>query len=222
MLLTLLTLQIYDLNNVPLVSGSSFIKWHLAGSMHAEHRGRTAKCPIANHKVDYGFSKLIPSVRISIDKSNNLTECPLELEVLQEFAVAEKITLGYVRLNLSEYVEESEAFSKDVTSPPRKRTSSVGISPTTPTPPDSLHVPTCEDGIVRRYLMQDSKVNSTLKIGILMVQVDGERSFVAPALRTAPVFGGIAGLMGPEQVEDETGRTSSLRRASVVTSSTTS
>ena len=45
-----------------------------------------------------------------------------------------------------------------------------------------------EEGIVRRYLMQDSKINSTLKIGILMVQIDGERNYIAPALKTAPMF----------------------------------
>ncbi|KHN98749.1 estrogen-responsive protein Fam102A/B [Metarhizium album ARSEF 1941] len=194
--------RVYDLNNIPLVSGSSYIKWHLAHSMHAEHRGRTCKCPISNHKVDYSYSKLITGVRISMDKNNNLTECPLELEVLQEFAVAEKITLGYVKLNLAEYVEESESISREVGSPPRKR-SSTGV---TPTPADGEALPESrlvEEGVVRRYLMSDSKINSTLKIGILMVQVDGERSFVAPPLKTAPVFGGIAGLVAPE-VEDDT------------------
>ncbi|EFY93144.1 hypothetical protein MAC_00927 [Metarhizium acridum CQMa 102] len=169
--------------------------------MHAEHRGRTAKCPISNHKVDYGYSKLVPGVRISMDKNSNLTECPLEFEVLQEFAVAEKITLGYVKLNLAEYVEESESFSREAGSPPRKR-SSIGVSPT---PADGGAGPEnriVEEGIVRRYLMSDSKINSTLKIGILMVQVDGERNFVAPALKTAPVFGGIAGLVAPEAEDD--------------------
>lgn len=35
------------------------------------------------------------------------------------------------------------------------------------------------DGIIeRRYLMQDSKVNSTLKVGIGMKLVEGERNFV--------------------------------------------
>lgn len=89
----------------------------------------------------------------------------------------EKITLGFVSLNLAEYVEESE----------------MG--------PDG------EEGVVRRYLMQESKINSTLKIGILMKQVDGERNFVAPPLKTAPVFGGIAGIMAGEQAEqDDIGR----------------
>ncbi|KAK9443029.1 estrogen-responsive protein [Metarhizium brunneum] len=196
-----LHLKIYDLNNIPLVSGSSFIKWHLSHSMHAEHRGRTGKCPISNHKVDYGYSKLIPGVRISMEKNNSLTECPMEFEIVQEFAVAEKITLGYVKLNLAEYVEESESFSREAGSPPRKR-SSIGASLT---PADGGAGPEnriVEEGIVRRYLMSDSKINSTLKIGILMVQVDGERNFVAPALKTAPVFGGITGLVAPEAEDD--------------------
>ncbi|KAH8169774.1 respiratory complex assembly protein Rmp1 [Sarocladium implicatum] len=195
-----LHLKIYDLNNVPLVSGSSFVKWHLAHSMHAEHRGRTNKCPIANHKVDYSFAKHISPIRITIDKNNNLTDCPLELEVVQEFAHTEKIVLGYVKLNLSEYVEESENLIKDVASPGRGRSSSFGVSPTTV---DKVLHGEVEDGVIRRYLMQDSKVNSTLKIGILMVQKDGDRNFTAPQLRTAPVFGSIAGFTAGEAVEDE-------------------
>jgi hypothetical protein len=170
--------------------------------MHAEHRGRTAKCPISNHKVDYSYSKLVTGIRISMDKSSSLTECPLEFEIVQEFALAEKITLGYVKLNLAEYIEESESFGREVGSPPRKR-SSIGVNPAALAEngdePDQRIV---EEGIVRRYLMSDSKINSTLKIGILMVQVDGERNFIAPPLRTAPVFGGIAGLVAPEAEDD--------------------
>jgi hypothetical protein len=64
-----------------------------------------------------------------------------------------------------------------------------------------------EEGVTRRYLMQESKINSTLKIGIGMRQIDGERNFVAPPLKTAPVFGGIAGIMDFEQAEqDDLGR----------------
>ncbi|WKT47498.1 NT-type C2 domain [Fusarium oxysporum f. sp. vasinfectum] len=200
-----LHLKIYDLNNVPLVSGQAFVKWHLSHSMTAEHRGRTQKCPIANHRVEWGFVTAVPSIRISIDRNNNLTECPMEFEVIQEFGLTEKVTLGIVRLNLSEYVEESEAFVKDVVSPGRMRSNSMGVSPTrggTSRPRRDSDV--VEDGIVRRYLMQDSKVNSTLKISILMIQVDGERSYVAPPLKTAPVFGGIGGIMS-EAIEDDAG-----------------
>lgn len=95
----------------------------------------------------------------------------IHFEVVQDYnsgARGEKITLGFITLNLAEYVEESEDG---------------------------------EEGVTRRYLMQESKINSTLKIGIAMKQVDGERNFVAPPLKTAPVFGGIAGIMAGEQGE---------------------
>ncbi|KAK2600782.1 hypothetical protein N8I77_010290 [Diaporthe amygdali] len=242
--------RIYDLNNVPLVQGVSLIKWHLPHSIHSEHRGRTGKCPIANHRVEYGYGKVIP-VRVGIDKSNNLSECLIEFEVLQEFSThggipgrSETITLGKVTLNLSEYVEESETVVREA--PFRRRGPSVGstantsagnaangahhtrkrssLSQHSPITPDSNVSPTStalpskpnsseatnnkapsinepatdqhvEEGVIRRYLMQDSKINSTLKIGILMMQVDGERNFSAPPLKTAAVFGGIAGMV---------------------------
>lgn len=231
--------QIYDLNNVPLVSGVSLIKWNLPHSIHGEHRGRTAKCPIANHRVEYAYGRVVP-VRVAIDRSGSLAECPIEFEVLQEFSTAgagsaggrdEKITLGTVRLNLSEYVEESEAIMREsgragrmslggVGLPLRKvdsaasgdtasSTTGEGISPKSSQAPgfDDRAAPEVEDGVVRRYLMQESKINSTLKIGILMIQVDGERNYAAPPLKTAPVFGGIAGIMTAEPVEqDDSGR----------------
>ncbi|KAM3453598.1 hypothetical protein MY3296_003629 [Beauveria thailandica] len=211
-----LHLKIYDLNNVPLVNGNSYIKWHLSHSMHADHRGRTSKCPIANHKVDYNFSKIVPSIRISIDKNNMLSECPFELEILQEFAVAEKITLGQIKLNLSEFVEESEPYSRDAISPPKIRKQSTGgssISLTNSNRRASSESRPAQEGIIRRYLMQDSKINSTLKIGILMVQIDGDRNFVAPPLKTAPVFGGIGGFMDPNHIEDETGPVPSFSKS---------
>ncbi|KAG9258663.1 N-terminal C2 in EEIG1 and EHBP1 proteins-domain-containing protein [Emericellopsis atlantica] len=195
-----LHLKIYDLNNVPLVSGSSYIKWHLAHSMHAEHRGRTAKCPIANHRVDYAFSKTIPHIRIAIDKNNQLVECPIELEIIQEFAVTEKMTLGEIKLNLSEYVEESEALLKNPSSR-RGRSGSVSVSPPAVTDGDDA-----PEGIVRRYLMQESKINSTLRMSVLMVQVDGERNYTTPSLKPTATFGGIAGVVAHEpQVAEDIG-----------------
>jgi len=116
---------------------------------------------------------------LTIDKANNLQECYVNFEVVQDYSSTvrgEKITLGYVSLNLTEYVEESEMGADG------------------------------EEGVVRRYLMQDSKINSTLKIGISMKQLDGERNFVAPPLKTVAVFGGIAGIMAGEQNDaDEAG-----------------
>lgn len=156
------------------------MKWHLPASNSAEHRGKTDPAPIKEHKVSWDYMKTIP-VRVTIDKNNQLQECSVHFEVVQDYNVAglrgEKITLGTLTLNLSEYVDESEMGADG------------------------------EEGVVRRYLMQDSKINSTLRIGILMKQIDGERSFVAPPLKTAPVFGGIAGIMAGEQTErDDIGR----------------
>lgn len=113
-----------------------------------------------------------------MDKANMLQECLVNFEVVQDYSSGgrgEKITLGNVSLNLSEYVEMQGEDG--------------------------------EDGITRRYLMQESKINSTLKIGISMHQTDGERNFIAPPLKTAAVFGGIAGIMGGEQGDqDDLGR----------------
>ncbi|KAJ5746400.1 hypothetical protein N7520_011582 [Penicillium odoratum] len=49
-----------------------------------------------------------------------------------------------------------------------------------------------DEGVVRRYLMFDSKVNSTVKIGIAMHQQEGDHNFTTPPLKSATVFGGIA------------------------------
>ncbi|KAF2967601.1 hypothetical protein GQX73_g6019 [Xylaria multiplex] len=202
--------------------------------IHGEHRGRTAKCSVdkIHHRATYNYSKTVP-LRISIDRANNLTECPIEFEVLQEFSTGlggrdEKISLGNVRLNLSEYVEESESFPRrsiasrvagsmehardKVTSqytPHRKfsvgrsaseaeRTGTSSSAGTATQHPEENDVvdEEAEEGIVRRYLMQDSKINSTLKIGILMLQADGERNYVAPALKSATMFmGGISSIV---------------------------
>ncbi|RKU44346.1 hypothetical protein DL546_007133 [Coniochaeta pulveracea] len=252
-------LIIYDLNNIPLVTGVSQVKWRIPGSLHAEHHGRTPKCPIVNHRVEYNYGVMVP-VRIGIDKQSNLMECPMEFEVVQEFGSStnstsalpgvvvgsgvEKTTLGVVKINLSEYVEESEALLRNAsrrtsyTAPvldrpltstttnssnhTRKRSSlSVGastvggdsfLSKSTASSlgtsleaekivdahdanPARPFAPDIEEGVIRRHLMQQSKVNSTLKVGILMIQVDGDKNYSAPPLKTAPVFGGIAGVI---------------------------
>ena len=155
------------------------MKWHLPHSTAAEHRGRTEKCPIKDHKVSYDYEIRLP-VKLVVDKSGMLQESFVEFEVIQEYTGGgkpERITLGNVKLNLAEYVEQSEM----------NRT-----------------IEGEEPGVTRRYLMQNSKINSTLKISVFMRQIEGDRNFVAPALKTAQVFSGIAGIVSGEQgdVED--------------------
>nr|POE88159.1 uncharacterized protein CFP56_11388 [Quercus suber] len=175
-----LTLSILDLNNVPLVSGTSFVKWHLPSSTAAEHRGRTPKCAIKDHRVNFDYSINIP-VRLTVGKDGMLQENCVDFEVLQEYSAGgrgERITLGHVKCNLAEYVEASEMpVSPGATRHGMGDGGGDG------------------SGIVRRYLMRDSKINSTLKLSIYMKFVEGTRDYIAPPLRTAPVFGGIAGII---------------------------
>ncbi|KAL1961325.1 hypothetical protein VTO42DRAFT_53 [Malbranchea cinnamomea] len=55
-----------------------------------------------------------------------------------------------------------------------------------------------DEGVVRRYLLQDSKINATLKLGILMRQIEGDTNFTAPPLKPATVFSGIAEFVSME------------------------
>ncbi|KAF4161369.1 hypothetical protein CNMCM6936_006132 [Aspergillus lentulus] len=176
-------LRIIDLNNVPLVSGTAFVKWRLPSSSTAEHHGQTDKAIIIDHRAYWNYEKTL-QVRLTIDRNQTLHECELVLDIIQEFGSGghgEKNLLGRIRLNLAEYVDKSDD----------------------------------EEGIVRRYLMQDSKVNSTLRVGIVMRQIDGDRNFTTPPLRSAAVFAGIAGVVSSEKTDhDELGRLPSINTQS--------
>lgn len=177
-----LTLRIIDLNNVPLVSGTSFIEWHLPSSTAAEHRGRTNKCAIRDHRVAYDYESK-NAIRLTLGKDGMLQECMVHFDILQEYSASgrgERIRLGQVKLNLAEYVDASESQG-----PMASNGAASGE--------------TSAEGVTRRYLMQDSKINSTLKVGIHMRYIEGTRDYYAPALKTAPVFGGIAGIISSSE-----------------------
>ncbi|KAF3918779.1 hypothetical protein AA313_de0203617 [Arthrobotrys entomopaga] len=55
----------------------------------------------------------------------------------------------------------------------------------------------------RRYLMQASKINSTLQISTELKQISGDTSFKVPELRPAQVFSGIAGVVMSEPLASE-------------------
>ncbi|KAL4779673.1 N-terminal C2 in EEIG1 and EHBP1 proteins-domain-containing protein [Aspergillus varians] len=164
-----LVLRVIDLNNIPLVSGTAYIKWRLPSSTANEHHGTTDKALILDHKASWNYERTL-QVRMTIDRDQTLHECEIQFDVIQEFSSgghAEKNLLGRVKLNLSEYVDKSED----------------------------------DEGIVRRYLMHDSKINSTLKIGISVQQLEGDRNFTTPPLKSAMAFGGITGVVASEQAE---------------------
>lgn len=173
-----MTLHIIDLTNIPLVVGKVFVKWHLPSSSSADHRGKTDRSPISEHRAAFDFTKEL-SIRLTIDKNLSLQPCEIHFEILQEYhegVRGGRVHLGNVTLNLAEYTTANETNADDE--------------------------PEGENGMItRRYLMQDSKVNATLKIGIGMKQVDGDTNFIAPALRSAMVVGGIAGIMNTDPGE---------------------
>lgn len=126
-------LQLIYLNNIPLVTGACYVKWHLPSSTAAEHQGKTPRAPIKDHLVTWDYEQRL-EVRLIVDKHGQLESSPIEFKVVQEYAVgakSERSMLGVVRLNLAEYV---------------------------------LACDEAEGEICRRYLMQESKINSTLRV----------------------------------------------------------
>lgn len=124
--------------------------------------------------MSWDYIKTIP-VRLTVDKNNLLTETHIHFEVVQDYSSGGRGE----KITLGHVTLNLAEYVEETEG---------GEG---------------EEGVVRRYLMQDSKINSTLKIGIAMKQVDGERNFVAPPLKTAAVFGGIAGIMGGDQAEQD-------------------
>ncbi|KAK4913668.1 hypothetical protein LTR66_017196, partial [Elasticomyces elasticus] len=170
-----LTFSVLDLSNIPLVVGQVYVKWHLPSSSTAEHRGRTDKARITDHKSHFGYSKTV-QIRLTISRTQALEPCDIHFEILQEYHGAKggRIHLGNVKLNLAEYTAVSDGVVDE--------------------PADG------QDGMItRRYLMQDSKVNATLKIGIAMKQIDGDTNFIPPPLKSAMVIGGLAGIVNAEE-----------------------
>lgn len=151
-----LDLVIHDLNNVPLVSGSAYVKWHLRNSSLADSRGHTPKAPIKDHRVTWHYSRTAV-LKLHIDRASRLSASYLDLEILQEYSGRERIVLGSLEINLAEYANRQKE--------------------------------------TRRYLMQDSKINSTLQVSVELTQMSGETNFITPELKPAQVFSGLAGVV---------------------------
>lgn len=171
-------LNIIDLTNIPLVVGKVYVKWHLPSSSSADHRGKTDRSSIIEHRATFDFTKDL-TTRLTIDKNLALQPCELHFEILQEYhdgGRGGRVHLGNVIINLAEYANAAESNVDDE----------------------------AENGMItRRHLMQDSKVNATLRIGIAMKQIEGDSNFVAPALSSS-MIGGIAGIMNTDPGEADT------------------
>ncbi|EWC44042.1 hypothetical protein DRE_01394 [Drechslerella stenobrocha 248] len=169
-----LKLQIHDLNNVPLVSGLAYVKWHIRDSPLAESRGRTSKIPIKEHRVSWGYLKELV-IKMTVGRGGLLQPVYLDLEIIQEYSGRERIVLGTLELNIAEYVGR--------------------------------------DRENRRYLMQASKINSTVQISTELKQISGDANFKVPDLRPAQVFSGIAGIAMGEQLQLDAETTSTQAAA---------
>ena len=90
------------------------------------------------------YSKQL-DVRLTVDKNGILSESEIQFEILQEYspsARAERIVLGHVKLNLAEYCIGNEQEEGD----------------------EDAGEEGGGQGVTRRYLMRESKINSTLKV----------------------------------------------------------
>lgn len=131
------------MNNVP-ISGRSVVKWHIGNSgPTAQHRGWTNKCYINDHKVAFNYEKQM-QVRMTIDKNGYLEETAAYFEIIQEYSLAGRgESITLGHIKLN-LAEYCDAGDGEG-----------------------------DEGVVRRYLMQESKINSTLKVKNLRVYMHG-------------------------------------------------
>ncbi|KAK9447882.1 N-terminal C2 in EEIG1 and EHBP1 proteins-domain-containing protein [Limtongia smithiae] len=59
-----------------------------------------------------------------------------------------------------------------------------------------------QPAVARRYLLQHSKVNSTIKITISCLQLSGDATFSTPPLTSGQAFGGITGVLADHNQPD--------------------
>lgn len=90
----------------------------------------------------------VVQVRMTVDRNQMLQECDLQLSIIQEFSSVGGREERILLGNVR--LNLAEYVDKSET----------------------------DEVITRRYLMRESKVNSTLKIGIGMHQIEGDRNFI--------------------------------------------
>ncbi|KAI5298975.1 hypothetical protein KEM56_003623 [Ascosphaera pollenicola] len=314
-----LTLRILDLNNIPLVTGTAHVKWHLPSSNAAEHRGRTDKAPISplSHIASWAYVKVLP-VRMTVDKGGMLSSCEVHFDIYQEFTTpgengsisgrsdkekdkhrerddlahadgasvdggngnrehsnsnsnsnnshtgsictnnsqdsrsllntpvnpksaggggggsnvngngngnAETASFSSGRRRSSVFSDRTRSRSRDRASSHKEhhnhhgnkdKEGNGGLGHSNSGKADKsllgrvklnlaeyVNEGREDEGVVRRYLMQDSKINSTLRIGISMRLVEGENNFITPPLKSSSVFGAITGVIAEQNEPDD-------------------
>ncbi|KAI8342721.1 hypothetical protein BC941DRAFT_509612 [Chlamydoabsidia padenii] len=137
-----INLNIQDITNVPLVSGSYFVKWRLRNA--TQSNGVTTKEHIKDHTVEW-YSSITTCAELVINKHHVLQPCELKLEIYQELGGGGTKQMGTLSVNLSEYAQS-------------------GL-------------------ITRRYLLEECKFNSFIKLSIRMEQLSKvDEPFTVPPM----------------------------------------
>ncbi|KAI8076737.1 N-terminal C2 in EEIG1 and EHBP1 proteins-domain-containing protein [Halteromyces radiatus] len=137
---------IQDITNVPLVSGSYFVKWKLQKA--SQSTGITTKEHIKEHCVVWSFP-VTTTAELVISKQHLLTPCELKLEIFQQVGGSNAKQMGSLSINLSEYA--TSGF------------------------------------ITKRYLLEECKFNSFIKLSIEMKQITNvDEPFSVPPLTKPP------------------------------------
>jgi hypothetical protein len=95
--------EIQELTNIPQSIGLVSVRWYIKDSPRSETRGRTKSMPIKNHRVAWNHH-LTTKTRMGIDRHNVLRHAYMVFEVVWEHSGNNKLNMGKVELNLSEYV----------------------------------------------------------------------------------------------------------------------
>ncbi|BFZ63756.1 hypothetical protein YB2330_004888 [Saitoella coloradoensis] len=98
-----LEIKIHELTNIPLVSGTVHVRWHLSSSTAGDSRGRTSRAPIKDHKCSWDYRREAV-IRMVVGKDGILQESGLVCEVVQELNGGRDVfTIGVLHINLAEY-----------------------------------------------------------------------------------------------------------------------
>lgn len=98
---------INQLLNVPLVSGNCWVRWYVKDSPKPDARGRTPHVAVREHRAQWDHEIKFQS-RVSIGRSNVLKELLVVFDVMWDQNGTDKLLLGKVEVNLSEYVGGTE------------------------------------------------------------------------------------------------------------------
>ncbi|KAJ1666190.1 hypothetical protein EV178_002586 [Coemansia sp. RSA 1646] len=197
-------LRIEDLNNVPPLNGVFYAKWRCQ-----DHSGTTPRVPVANREVRW-LHAIEKTVDVPISKDSILTPCELKVTIkqrrLEALAViaagcGELACASYARsaasnacagtlgiASVSQHCMHWNLFDQRVLSRPGQGEVYSHMRMKVGTLNINLSEYALLPGSSRRYFLQESKLNCTLKLSIHVSQVSGPDSYQVPTLDRSMVL----------------------------------